>query len=84
MCVGIYVLVATCIGVGLFYMVNRKGAVGYVPTVSLGANVALHLVVYAVLFALIVVFPVTWKYVREMDKTWEINVAAQTQLCTAT
>lgn len=80
-CMGLYVLVSTLIGVGVYYMTNRHGQVGWVPTISLGLNVVLHLAIYIFLFALIVIFPVAWKYVKELDQTMEVNVTRQGQLC---
>ena len=82
-CLGLYMLVSTSLGVGLYYLVNKKGSVGWLPTVSLGVNVVLHLVVYLVLFALIVIFPVAWMYVKDLDQTMHVNVAKQGKLCSA-
>lgn len=80
-CLGLYLLVACSMGVGLFFLTNKKGSVGYVPTISLATNVVLHLVVYVFLFALMVIFPVVWKYGREYDQSLEIDTTKQRQVC---
>jgi hypothetical protein len=81
-CMGVFCLAAACLGVVLYYLVNAKGPAGYVPTVSLGLNVTLHLILYLVLFCGIVVGPVAWKYTKEFDQTWTIDPNKQTKLCT--
>ena len=80
-CLGLYLLVACSMGVGVFFLTNKKGSVGYVPTVSLATNVVLHLVVYVFLFALMVIFPVVWKYGREYEQSLEIDPNKQRQMC---
>ena len=81
-CLGLFFLVSSLIGVGVYYMTNKKGAVGWVPTIGLGLNVVVHVIVYLVLFCLIVIFPIAWKYVRDLDQSLEVNVKTQGSLCT--
>lgn len=82
-CMGMYFLVTSMVGMGLFYLTNtRTASVGWVPSLPLVANVALHLVVYLVLFVLMVVFPVAWKYMRTTDQTVQVNTDAQQTVCT--
>jgi hypothetical protein len=81
-CVGLFVLVSSLVGVGIYYLTNQKSEVGWVPSVSLGLNVVIHIVVYLVLFSLIVIFPVAWKYVKSLDQTLEVNTKKQGELCT--
>lgn len=80
LCVGIYLLVAVLAGLAIHYATHPKG----ILNMAVAPNVALHLGVYLGLAALIVVFPVVWKYQKEWDQTLEINTKTQGQLCSTT
>lgn len=81
-CMGLYFLLIACAGVGLYYLTNKKSTSGiWVPQVSLGKNIALHLSIYLVLFGIVVVLPVVWKYLGQLDQTWQVDQAKQTHLC---
>lgn len=80
-CMGLFFLVVALVGVGLYYMTNQKGDVGWVPTIPLHLNIVIHIVVYVCLFSLIVIFPTSWKYVRDLDQTFQVNISKQSALC---
>lgn len=74
MCVGIFVLLGPLGMLALRFLPGMSG-------MSKWLKILVYLLYFVFVFGVVVVFPVVWKYYRDWDRTLQINLNDQKQMC---